>query len=220
MDALYRFLPDGISKNDNAAIAQIYNNLDQIAAFLNCSIVCVHHASKGDQSGKGVTDVGSGAGSQSRAVDTHIVIRPHELADCAVMDAAVRSFPPVMRQTIQFAFPLWSDKSASAPTVLEPKSRGERGVTNYILLDVTPNKLTLALDEIRVELPQKRVPSLSSLSPTRKLLRMKKRSSKAQCFTGLRFAGGTRQCSSSSSAHSRCSGLQFTAGYFGTFDFE
>ena len=42
-------------------------------------------ASKGDQSGKSTTDVGSGAGSQSRAADTHLIIRQHEQEDVAVM---------------------------------------------------------------------------------------------------------------------------------------
>ncbi|MGI6417616.1 MAG: hypothetical protein ACOX1P_18335 [Thermoguttaceae bacterium] len=61
-----------ISENDNAAIMSLYNVIDGYAARLNTAWVNVHHASKGDQSGKGTTDVGSGAGAQSRAADTHL----------------------------------------------------------------------------------------------------------------------------------------------------
>ncbi len=43
------------------------------------------------QAGKAITDVGAGAGSQSRATDTHLILRPHEEKNCAVLDAAVRS---------------------------------------------------------------------------------------------------------------------------------
>jgi len=36
-----------------------------------------HHRQRAAQ-GKAITDVGAGAGSQSRATDTHLVLRPHE----------------------------------------------------------------------------------------------------------------------------------------------
>lgn len=42
-----------------------------------------------------LTDVGAGAGSQSRATDAHVVLRPHEEDGVAVLDAAVRSWPPI-----------------------------------------------------------------------------------------------------------------------------
>jgi hypothetical protein len=60
------------------------DGIDGYAAFLNAGWVNIHHTSKGDQSGKNTTDVGSGAGSQSRAADTHLIIRQHEENDVAV----------------------------------------------------------------------------------------------------------------------------------------
>lgn len=83
LDALYRFLPDSTSENDNAQMSQVFNAIDFYAALLDCAIVIVHHSSKGDQSQKSVTDTGSGAGSISRAADTHLIIRPHEIEGCA-----------------------------------------------------------------------------------------------------------------------------------------
>ena len=38
---------------------------------LGCSFVLIHHSTKGNQSGKTITDVG--AGSQSRTTDTHLI---------------------------------------------------------------------------------------------------------------------------------------------------
>ena len=64
LDAWYRFLPLGYSENDNAQVMALYNQIDAYASLLNSAWVNFHHASKGDQSGKGTTDVGSGAGSQ------------------------------------------------------------------------------------------------------------------------------------------------------------
>src|SRR5262245_38668597 len=72
VDAMYRVLPTGTDENDNAMMADLYNVVDSVADALGASFAFVHHASKGDQSAKAVTDVGSGAGSLSRAADTHI----------------------------------------------------------------------------------------------------------------------------------------------------
>lgn len=107
-DAFYRFLPKGTDENDNGAMANIYNFLDYHASRLRCSFVCIHHASKGNQSAKAVTDVGSGAGSQSRAVDCHLVLRPHEEQNVVVLDAAVRSWKPIDAFCLKWGFPLWT----------------------------------------------------------------------------------------------------------------
>lgn len=108
LDALYRTLPEKTSENDNAAMMAIYNRLDYYAEKWGCSIAVVHHASKGDQGGKAVTDVGSGAGSISRAADSHITIRPHEDPDLSVMECVARSFKSPEPKSIRFDWPLWS----------------------------------------------------------------------------------------------------------------
>ncbi len=118
LDAWYRFLPPGISENDNAAVMSLYNTIDGYAARLNTAWVNIHHASKGDQSGKGTTDVGSGAGAQSRAADTHLVIRPHEEDGVAVVDTVVRSWPPVDSFAIRWDFPAWFLDRLADPTKL------------------------------------------------------------------------------------------------------
>lgn len=94
LDAFYRLIPKGTDENANGDMVQIYNHLDRIAAAAGASIINVHHASKGDQSQKGTTDVGSGAGAISRAVDTHIVYLRHAQEGCVTMRAVCRSFPP------------------------------------------------------------------------------------------------------------------------------
>ena len=125
-DAFYRFIPAGMSENDNAQVMAMYNRIDGMASDLGCTWVNVHHSSKGDQSGKSVTDVGSGAGAQSRAADAHLVLRPHEDGDCAVLAAAVRSFAPVDPRVIRWEFPLWTVDSAADPKRLaRPASKQE-----------------------------------------------------------------------------------------------
>ena len=124
LDAWYRFIPPGISENDNAAVMSLYNRIDGYASRLEASWINVHHASKGDQSGKGTTDVGSGAGAQSRAADTHMIIRPHEQDDVAVIQAVVRSFPPLGPIAIRWSFPVWTLDTEADPRALRtPRGR-------------------------------------------------------------------------------------------------
>ncbi len=96
IDALYRALPKGVDENSNSQILSVYNLLDQYAMAYGCSFILVHHTSKGTQEGKSLTDVGSGAGVQSRAADTHLALLPHKsVSNAVVVHAATRSFPPM-----------------------------------------------------------------------------------------------------------------------------
>lgn len=108
VDALYRTLPAGTSENDNAAMMAIYNKLDHYAGQWDCAIAVVHHASKGQQGDKALTDVGAGAGSISRAADTHIVIRQHEDPALSVLECVTRSFKSPEPVSIRFDWPLWN----------------------------------------------------------------------------------------------------------------
>jgi len=107
VDALYRCLPAGTDENDNASMAGVYNLIDNYAAAMGSAFVLVHHTSKGNQIGKAVTDVGSGAGSQSRAADTHIALRPTEDGSAIILDAVARTFPPVDPIALKFEWPLF-----------------------------------------------------------------------------------------------------------------
>lgn len=126
LDAYYRLLPPGVSENDNSAVTQIFNTLDRIANRHNCSIVLIHHASKGEQGHKAITDVGAGAGAITRAADTHLIVRPHEDDDCAVLEGVCRSHVQPEAKTIRFDFPVWRLDESTAPEVKLPKSEAER----------------------------------------------------------------------------------------------
>ena len=88
-------------------MTRIYNQLDRMSAKTNAALVAIHHTSKGNQSGKSITDAGAGAGAQSRAADAHVVIREHECEDCYVLDAVVRSFPPPKSIVLQKQYPVF-----------------------------------------------------------------------------------------------------------------
>ena len=95
IDALYKALPKDIDENSNGQITGIYNLIERIAREQKAAIVLVHHTSKGNQANKSVTDVGSGAGAQSRAPDTHLALRPHREKGVVSVSCCVRSFRSV-----------------------------------------------------------------------------------------------------------------------------
>ena len=124
-DARYRFAVDGESENDNARQALFYNDLDRIAAQTDAALFLVHHSTKGSQSEKRITDVGAGGGSQSRAADSHLILREHEQEGHIVFDAAVRSFPPVEPMVLKWEFPLWVPTDEDPLELKGSKSKSE-----------------------------------------------------------------------------------------------
>ena len=121
IDAFYRAMPRGVDENDNGAIADVYNMLDRYAEQIGCAFVLIHHTSKGNQSQKSVTDVGSGAGSQSRAADTHVILRRHKELGVVVMESVVRSFASVKPLCLRWNWPLWNPDGSLNPEELEGK---------------------------------------------------------------------------------------------------
>jgi hypothetical protein len=118
LDALYRAMPNGTSENDNASMAGLFNTIDQATARLDCAWLNIHHASKGEQGQKSITDVGAGAGSQSRAADAHIILRPHEEEGAVVLEAVVRSFKPVQPLPLRWKFPVWEPDDMLDPAAV------------------------------------------------------------------------------------------------------
>jgi hypothetical protein len=128
VDALYRALPSDVAESDHTKLTSIYNLIDKVAARLDCAWVNVHHASKGNQSEKSITDVGSGAGVQSRAVDSHIILHRHQEEDCYVLEASVRSFPPFEPLGLRREYPLWRpDAQLDTSALRAPNSKKQAG---------------------------------------------------------------------------------------------
>jgi len=123
LDAFYRFLPAEADENSNATMARVYSHLDAYADRLGSCFVLIHHSTKGSQSEKTITDVGAGAGSQARATDTHLILRQHETDGVCVLDAAVRSWPPISPVCLRWAFPVWTPDPTLDATQLRKSGR-------------------------------------------------------------------------------------------------
>ena len=146
IDAFYRALPAGTDENANGDMTAVYNTIDEYAARLNCSFVLIHHASKGNQAGKVVTDIGSGAGAQSRATDTHLVLRPHIEPNAVVLDAAVRSWAPVEPICLRWEWPCWKLAPELDPAQLHTGKPERKAATPAQALD-NPSKFEKACED-------------------------------------------------------------------------
>jgi hypothetical protein len=125
VDSKYR-LEGSTDENANVETTAFYNRADRLAEITGATVLFVHHQTKGDQSGKRITDVGAGGGAQSRAADTHLVLREHEDQGVAVIEAAVRSFPPLQPLAIRWQFPLWvADEWADPAKLAGKQTRNE-----------------------------------------------------------------------------------------------
>jgi len=128
LDAWYRFQAPGTDENSNADATEMYNLLDRFAARLNCAFVCIHHSTKGNQSGKSITDVGAGAGAQSRAADAHMIIRQHAEEGCFVIEAVARSWAPPEPVCVRWNWPVFRiEHGLDAASLLGAKGAGASG---------------------------------------------------------------------------------------------
>lgn len=125
-DSKYRVQRPGTAENSNDDQRDLHNLFDEIGAHTLAVQGMIHHSSKGDQSGKKTTDVGSGGGAQSRAVDTHLILRPHEEEGLFVADCALRSFAPIESFALRWDFPLWTLDHTADPARLKRPPTGNQ----------------------------------------------------------------------------------------------
>lgn len=158
LDALYRFIPAGTSENDNAQMMLIYNTIDRIARTFDCSVICVHHASKGNQTEKQVSDVGAGAGAISRAADTQVVLFPHEQEGMVCVEAITRSSKtPKSRSATLDGF-IWTlcDDEAVRKNDQEPKQdkKAQSTIQNQMKRSARARKVQAFLEKNPIIRPE------------------------------------------------------------------
>lgn len=135
IDAIYRFFPEKFVENDNADWTRLYNTIDAYMMLMpRAAFIIIHHTSKGTQGGKDITDVGGGGGAQSRAADTHSILRSHEQENCYAYEAECRSFKK-SRIVVHNEWPIWTKidldpDNIKGPAKSTPKKRMEVKLTN------------------------------------------------------------------------------------------
>ena len=121
IDAWYRALPPDCDENANGDVMRVYNRLDAIAADLGCAILLVHHTTKGTaaNAARSTTDLGAGAGSQSRAADAHVAVRPLKFPGSYGVSVVVRSWAPVQPFAVTWEFPVFRRNDGLADVATE-----------------------------------------------------------------------------------------------------
>lgn len=141
IDCLYKLLPKGIDENSNADMNEVYNHLDHLMEMLpGCALVLIHHTSKGAQFAKSTTDVGSGAGVQSRASDSHMVMHEHEHEGHFVIRAVVRSFKQPDPFVVKYEYPVYKICENLNPEDL--KGIKKPGQSHEEKLDISASELS------------------------------------------------------------------------------
>ncbi|WP_428308249.1 AAA family ATPase [Lacipirellula sp.] len=115
-DAIYRAYPDGFEENSNPHYTRLISRLDKTSKRQGNAFLLVHHTSKGNQANKKNTDIGSGAGAQSRAVDCHLTLVEHSPGK-VLMRASLRSFAPLDPVVLKFDYPIWSIDDGADPNL-------------------------------------------------------------------------------------------------------
>lgn len=122
IDPLFKLLPRDADENANVQMSNLYSSLMAVAENMQAGILLVHHLAKGDNAGKALTDLGAGAGAQSRACDAHLTLREHAEPDCVVFDGVVRSWPPISPLSLRWQYPQWMPAPELDPTHLKQRS--------------------------------------------------------------------------------------------------
>ena len=182
VDAFYRALPRGTVENDNGAITDVYNMLDRFAQEIGCSFILIHHTSKGNQSQKSVTDVGAGAGAQSRAADTHGIIREHKDDGYLVLELVVRSFPKHPPIVLKKEFPLMVPDYDKDPTELAGKAEVKIGKSREPYTDM--NAAVGGIQDLMK--PGERIPKTEFIMKVREAMRLSKDDARAAVEKALR----------------------------------
>lgn len=172
-DALYKLLPEGCDENSNSDIAKVYVTLDALAEEQDSACVVVHHASKGQQHTKAVSDCGAGAGAQSRSADCHLVLREHEAANTVVLAAVVRSQPPFDPMAIEFHYPIWKISDQDPGQLAVAGKKPNASIDQFlktIPLEPAPKKETLAASKLALGISRDSLDALTHEATQRGLI--------------------------------------------------
>lgn len=138
LDSRYMLQPEDMDENSNADVSKMFRAIRDAAKTLKCAFIIVHHTSKGEQSFKSSIDVGSGDGSQARAVDAHLVLRSHkDGGNYKVMEVNLRSWQDQKPISIFWEFPIWKwdeKKDAVVGSGRRQRERRQKELTREALM--------------------------------------------------------------------------------------
>lgn len=109
--------------------SNVFNILNHLALQLGCAFVLVQHANQASDPGQLAIDIVGGAGNQSLAADTHVVLRPHAQDNAIVLEAATRSWPPPRPRCFRWNHPVWQPADSFDPAKPRTAKSRKRAAT-------------------------------------------------------------------------------------------
>ncbi len=122
LDAFYRFMPADSDENDNGTMAASTTGSTRTRGTSAARSSSSTTRRRARRPARPSPTSGRARGAEP-ATDTHLVLRPHEEDGCVVLDAAVRSWPPVEPRCLRWTFPVWNPDDSLDPEALSVEGR-------------------------------------------------------------------------------------------------
>ena len=118
LDPIYKTLGH---RDENAAgdIADLFNELENLALEVGSAVIFAAHFSKGSQAGKSPMDRISGSGVYARSPDTLLTMTEHEDEGCYTVDCTVRNNKSPASFVVGLDFPIFTRTSGKSPAALK-----------------------------------------------------------------------------------------------------
>ncbi|NLH74521.1 MAG: AAA family ATPase [Verrucomicrobia bacterium] len=126
IDPVYRVYGETTDERTQTDVALIMRCIERVAVEGQCAVVFVAHYAKGDPSQKFSIDRVAGSSVFSRAPDGIATLTRHELDDHFVVEATLRSFPPVEEFVVRWNYPLFERQAGLDPTRLRKPGGGRK----------------------------------------------------------------------------------------------
>lgn len=155
IDPIYKSL-GGREENAAEDVAQVCNEMEQIAVEAGCAVMYAAHFSKGNQAGKEAIDRISGSGVWARDADSMMIMTKHEQEDCYTVEMILRNLPEQEPFVVKWQYPLMVRQEELDPEKLKkpggrPKTHNEDEVWQLLSEQRTTTEWeTLARTELGV----------------------------------------------------------------------
>lgn len=118
LDPIYKTLGN---RDENAAgdIADLFNQLENLALEVGSAVVFAAHFSKGPQAAKNPMDRISGSGVYARSPDTLLLMTEHEDDGCYTVDCTARNHKSPAPFVVSLDFPIFKRVSGKSPEALK-----------------------------------------------------------------------------------------------------
>lgn len=105
IDPIYKSL-GGREENAAEDVAEICNEMEQLAVEAGCAVMYAAHFSKGNQAGKEAIDRISGSGVWARDADSLMIMTKHKEDDCYTVETILRNLPEQPPIVVRWQYPL------------------------------------------------------------------------------------------------------------------